>query len=162
MILDVKQPERIVKAAELLTFNIINILKVVHNVDVQHIETFFGVDRYGILYLIRTNKLIITKEDNGIASLNDGMRTMKSRGSERVDDEADMAEQKKFTHKMMSDADYKELSLKLNIKHEVKDVKNDDTDKAFKALRPNTNQNIDEYLGENYTRSSKLRTNISN
>lgn len=73
-----------------------------------------------------------------------------------------MAEQKKFTNKMMSDADYKELSLNLNIKHEVKDVKNDDTDKAFKALRPNTNQNIDEYLGENYTRSSKLRTNISN
>lgn len=84
LILDEKQPSRIVKAAELLTFNIINILKVVHNVEVQHIETFFGVDRYGILYLIRTNKLIITKEDSGIASINERERTlMKSRGSER-------------------------------------------------------------------------------
>lgn len=144
-ILDSTQPNRIIKAAELLTFNIINILKVVHNVEVLHIETFFAVDRYGILFLIKTNKLIIKKEDSGINSHNDRDRSnMKSRVSDAKEDQVDIAEQKKFTNKLIGDADYKELRLKLNIKDEVKDVRNEDTDLAFKNLRPNTHQNIDE------------------
>lgn len=49
LLLDEQKPERLIKAAEILTCNIINILKVVHNVDVKHIETFFGVDRLGVL-----------------------------------------------------------------------------------------------------------------
>jgi len=117
----------------------------VHNVEVLHIETFFAVDRYGILYLIRTNKLIIRKEDSGITSQNDRDRTYtKSRISDAREDQVDLAEQKKFTNKLISDPDFKELSLKLNIKDEIKDVRNVDTDLAFKNLRPNNNQNIDE------------------
>jgi len=69
---------------------------------------------------------------------------MKSRVSDAKEDQVDIAEQKKFTNKLIGDADYKELRLKLNIKDEVKDVRNEDTDLAFKNLRPNTHQNIDE------------------
>lgn len=81
----------------------------------------------------------------GNARQNDRDRTYtKSRISDTKEDQMDLIEQKKFTNKLISDPDFKELSLKLNIKDEVKDVRNVDTDQAFKNLRPNTNQNIDE------------------